>query len=50
VAVIPFFGTLVSTLLPALFVLAGPDGTTRALAVVALAWSSTSSRGTSSCR
>ena len=36
VAVIPFFGTLVSTLLPALFVLAGPDGATRALAVVAL--------------
>lgn len=36
VAVIPFFGTLVSTLLPALFVLAGPDGGTRALAVIAL--------------
>jgi predicted PurR-regulated permease PerM len=36
VAVIPFFGTLVSTLLPALFVLAGPNGGTRALAVIAL--------------
>jgi predicted PurR-regulated permease PerM len=36
VAVIPFFGTLVSTLLPALFVLAGPNGGTRALGVIAL--------------
>jgi predicted PurR-regulated permease PerM len=36
VAIIPFFGTLVSTVLPALFVLAGPDGGTRALAVIAL--------------
>jgi predicted PurR-regulated permease PerM len=36
VAVIPFFGTLVSTVLPALFVLAGPNGGTRALFVIAL--------------
>jgi predicted PurR-regulated permease PerM len=36
VAVVPFFGTLVSTLLPALFVLAGPNGGTRALLVIAL--------------
>ncbi|MDF1504316.1 AI-2E family transporter [Roseisolibacter sp. H3M3-2] len=36
VAVIPFFGTFVSSVLPALFVLAGPDGGTRALAVIAL--------------
>ena len=36
VAVIPFFGTLVSTLLPALFVLAGPNGGTRALGVILL--------------
>jgi predicted PurR-regulated permease PerM len=36
VAIIPFFGTLISTLLPALFVLATPDGGTRALAVIAL--------------
>lgn len=36
VAVIPFFGTLISTLLPALFVLATPNGGTRALAVIAL--------------
>jgi predicted PurR-regulated permease PerM len=36
VAVVPFFGTLVSTLLPALFVLGGPDGGARALAVIAL--------------
>jgi predicted PurR-regulated permease PerM len=36
VAVVPFFGTLVSTLLPALFVLGGQDGSTRALAVIAL--------------
>ncbi|HEX5581208.1 MAG TPA: AI-2E family transporter, partial [Gemmatimonadaceae bacterium] len=36
VAVVPFFGTLVSTLLPALFVLEGPDGGTRALLVILL--------------
>jgi predicted PurR-regulated permease PerM len=36
VAIIPFFGTLVSTVLPALFVLAAPDGGTRALLVIAL--------------
>jgi predicted PurR-regulated permease PerM len=36
VAIIPFFGTLISTILPALFVLAGPNGGTRALAVLAL--------------
>jgi predicted PurR-regulated permease PerM len=36
VAVIPFFGTLVSTILPALFVLGGPGGGTRALYVLAL--------------
>jgi predicted PurR-regulated permease PerM len=36
VAVVPFFGTLLSTLLPAAFVLALPDGGTRALLVVAL--------------
>lgn len=36
VAVIPFFGTLVSTVLPALFVLGGPGGGTRALYVLAL--------------
>jgi predicted PurR-regulated permease PerM len=36
VAIIPFFGTLVSTLLPALFVLNTPNGGTRALAVIAL--------------
>jgi predicted PurR-regulated permease PerM len=36
VAVVPFFGTLVSTLLPALFVLAEPDGGTRALLVILL--------------
>jgi predicted PurR-regulated permease PerM len=36
VAVIPFFGTLVSTTLPALFVLGGPGGGTRALYVLAL--------------
>lgn len=36
VAVVPFFGTLVSTILPALFVVAGPGGGTRALYVVAL--------------
>jgi len=36
VAIVPFFGTLVSTLLPALFVLNTPNGGTRALAVIAL--------------
>lgn len=36
VAVVPFFGTLVSTLLPALFVLNMPGGGTRALLVIAL--------------
>ncbi len=36
VAVIPFFGTLLSTTLPALFVLGGPGGGTRALYVLLL--------------
>ncbi|HUQ48783.1 MAG TPA: AI-2E family transporter [Gemmatimonadaceae bacterium] len=36
VAVIPFFGTLVSTTLPALFVLGGPGGGTRAVYVLLL--------------
>jgi predicted PurR-regulated permease PerM len=36
VAVVPFFGTLVSTTLPALFVLGSPGGGTRALYVLAL--------------
>lgn len=36
VAIVPFFGTFVSTLLPALFVLPGPDGGTRALLVILL--------------
>ena len=36
VAIVPFFGTLLSTTLPALFVLAGPGGGTRALFVVLL--------------
>jgi predicted PurR-regulated permease PerM len=36
VAIIPFFGTLVSTALPALFVLGGPGGGTHALLVVLL--------------
>ena len=36
VAVIPFFGTLLSTTLPALFVLGGPGGGTHALYVLAL--------------
>ena len=34
--IVPFFGTLLATTLPALFVLTGPDGGTRALWVVAL--------------
>ena len=36
VAVVPFFGTLVSTILPALFVLGGPGGGTRAMWVIVL--------------
>ena len=36
VAVVPFFGTLVSTVLPALFVLGGPGGGTRAMYVIIL--------------
>jgi predicted PurR-regulated permease PerM len=36
VSVVPFFGTLFSTLLPALFMLGGPGGGTRALLVVGL--------------
>ncbi len=36
VAIIPFFGTLLSTTLPALFVLSGPDGGTRAAMVMGL--------------
>ena len=36
VAIIPFFGTLLSTTVPALFVLGGPGGGTRALYVMAL--------------
>ena len=36
VAVVPFFGTLVSTVLPALFVLGGPGGGTRAMWVILL--------------
>ncbi len=36
VAVVPFFGTFISTLVPALFVLPGPDGTAKALLVVLL--------------
>ncbi len=36
VAIVPFFGTLVSTTLPALFVLNTPNGGTRALLVIAL--------------
>ena len=36
VALIPFFGTLLSTTLPALFVLGGPGGGSRALYVLAL--------------
>ncbi len=35
-AIVPFFGTLLSTTLPALFVLNGPDGGTRALLVLGL--------------
>jgi len=34
--IVPFFGTLLATTLPALFVLTGPDGGTRALWVIAL--------------
>ena len=36
VAVVPFFGTLVSTILPALFVLGGPGGGTHAMWVIVL--------------
>ena len=36
VAVVPFFGSLISTVLPALFVLGGPNGGTRALLVILL--------------
>ena len=36
VAVVPFFGSLISTILPALFVLGGPGGGTRALLVILL--------------
>lgn len=35
-AIVPYFGTLVSTILPALFVLNGPSGGTRALFVLGL--------------
>ncbi|MEP6998967.1 MAG: AI-2E family transporter [bacterium] len=34
--IVPFFGTLLATTLPALFVLTGPDGSTRALWVIGL--------------
>ena len=36
VAIIPFFGSLLSTILPALFVLGGDGGLTKALAVIGL--------------
>jgi predicted PurR-regulated permease PerM len=36
VAIVPFFGTLLSTTVPALFVLGGPNGGTRALYVILL--------------
>jgi predicted PurR-regulated permease PerM len=36
VAIVPFFGTLLSTTVPALFVLSGPNGGTRALYVIVL--------------
>src|SRR4029078_3079917 len=36
VAIIPFFGTLLSTTLPALFVLNGPNGGVRALLALAV--------------
>ncbi|MGH2361012.1 MAG: AI-2E family transporter, partial [bacterium] len=36
VAIVPFFGTLISTIVPALFVLSGPGGGTRALWVIGL--------------
>ncbi len=36
VAVVPFFGTLLSTILPALIVLSGPGGGTRSLLVILL--------------
>ncbi len=34
--IVPFFGTLLATTLPALFVLTGPDGGSRALSVIGL--------------
>jgi predicted PurR-regulated permease PerM len=34
--IVPFFGTLLATTLPALFVLTGPNGGTRALWVIGL--------------
>jgi predicted PurR-regulated permease PerM len=34
--IIPFFGTLVSTALPAMFVITGPDGSTRAIWVIVM--------------
>ena len=36
VAIVPFFGSLLSTILPAMIVLGGPDGGTRALMVLLL--------------
>jgi len=36
VAIVPFFGTLLSTTVPALFVLSGPNGGTRAVYVIIL--------------
>lgn len=36
IAIVPFFGTLLSTILPALFVIDGPGGGTRALLVILL--------------
>jgi predicted PurR-regulated permease PerM len=36
VAIVPFFGSLLSTMLPAAFVLTGPNGGTRALLVLAV--------------
>jgi predicted PurR-regulated permease PerM len=35
-AIVPFFGSLVSTILPAMFVISGPGGVPHALGVVAL--------------
>jgi predicted PurR-regulated permease PerM len=50
VAIVPFFGTFVSTLVPALFVLPTEGGGTRALLVILLGTSSTWPRTSSSCR